>query len=170
MPIYNKDGTIFKLNGINPLMKFQDHWKGSVVRVSNFEFKEVVLKDPMFAVDDRIPEDVPIAAVIGVGVIKDTTLLYCLPMIFTEIEDDVYGEKHKIPTYGDKFTFEAVMVDYTGVSATFFCTLPQGDSLLSDSIFFVLKERQWWKLKDRTTDGDGTYFHCVLSDIQPSFV
>jgi hypothetical protein len=171
MPIFNKDGSQFKLHGINPLMKNQDHWRNSVVKVHGFDsIEEIVLKDPMLAIDGHIDDDTPVAAVAGVGVIKDTTLIYCLPMIFREIEDEVYNEKRKVPDYGDKFTFEAVQVEFNGIAITFFCNLPPEKVPMSGSILHVWKERQWWKLNNSSREGDGVYLFCVPSDQHPSFV
>lgn len=171
MPIFNKDGTPYKLQGVNPLMQEQDHWNESEkVEVHDvIAAEEVVMKDPTRVIPDHIPEDTPVAAVIGVGIVTDTTIIYCLPMVMKVVEDPVYGDKKMMPDYGDKFTFEGIMTDYNGVAASFFGRLPPDKTPLPGSILYVWKERQWWKVSETFPQDGGVQINCVVSDRHPSF-
>jgi hypothetical protein len=142
----------------------QEHWKDWVA-VHNIGAEEVVLKDPKLASD--LPPDEPVMAILGVGVIPDSIVIYCLPMVVREEVDPVYGEKRQVPGYGDQFTFEGIMTDYTGVTASFFCRLPTLP--LAGSILHVRKERQWWKVVNSFVRDDGIAIDCVPSDRHPSF-
>lgn len=171
MAIFNKDGTPYKLQGVNPLMEEQDHWHESekVVVHDFIAGEEVVLKDPKLATALPVPDDKPIVAVAGVGVVPDSIVLYCLPLIVIEEEDPVYGEKRKRPSFGQQFTFEGVMTDYSGVTASFFCHLPPDRVPLPGSVLHVRKERQWWKVNETFSQDGGVHINCVPSDRQMSF-
>lgn len=170
MPIRNKDGTLYTLRGVNPLMKDQEHGDGW--KVHYVETDPVVIDDPKMAIPDYVPEDAPVAAIVGVGVIADTEVLYCLPLI-TRIEEDVlYGQKKKIASWGEKFTFEAVKVNYSGLTVTFYAKLPSevSDRLTMGSILYVYKGREWWKINNTELSGEGIAIHCMPSDVKPSFI
>jgi len=170
MPIKNKDGTLFKLQGINPLMKEQDHWEGNEDwKIHHVEAEEVVIQDPKRMTPEGLPEDAPLPAIVGVGVIPQTELLYCLPLVVHEEEDPLYGQKKLISAWGEKFNFEAIRIDYTGLTATFFARVPQ-DKVTRGSIILVFRERQWWKVNGTEQSKDGINIYCIPSELKPSMI
>ncbi len=186
MPIRNKDGTLFKLQGINPLMKDQDHWEndeeGWQIHYVESEEDVVVRKEPSREAQRPLPqppnpipapkpkEPEPQRRADYSG--YDRLLLYCLPVTFTsEDVDPLYGQKKRIPIWGDKFNFEAVCIDSNGLTAVFFATLPDdvAGKLERGSILYVFKERQWWKINGTQREGDGVKIYCMPSPLKPSF-
>jgi hypothetical protein len=171
MVIKNNDGTVFKLQGINPLMKGQDRWEKSAWTVSYLP-NEIILKDPKRITPEGYLEEDAVPAISGV-VVPQTEVIYCKPL-FNKIEEDpVYGTKKILPMWGDKYSFEAIKTACNGITAIFFTRLPSDNisKLGRGSILYVFKEREWWKVQNtEPSEGDGFNIHCVLSDLKPSFV
>jgi hypothetical protein len=163
MPIYNKDGSVFKLQGVNPLMKEQDHWDEKW-EVHNPQTEDViVLPDPK-----RNPaSNAPI--MVGVGTLPQTDILYCLPLIQITEEDPLYGQQSIKTDWGEKFSFEAIQISATGLTASFYATL-SADRVPQGSIIYVYKERQWWKVNGVEAAEGGVNIHCMPTDLKPSFV
>ncbi len=154
-------------------MKEQDHWENDdkdwkVHYVDNQE--EVVVQDPKKQIPEGLPDNAPVPAIVGVGVVQQTELLYCLPLTYTVEEDPLYGQKKRIPAWGDKFKFEAIRTDYTGLTAVFFARLPPDyrAKLERGSIILVYKERQWWKINGTEDTEDGVTIYCIPSELKPS--
>jgi hypothetical protein len=169
MPIYNKDGSVYRIQGVNPLMKEQDHWsKEEKWEVHYPQTEEIVLTDPTreSLVVDEV-SDVP--TMVGVGVLPQTDILYCLPLVQSVDEDPLYGQQKVVTGWGDKFTFEAVQVGATGLTAVFFAKVPE-EKVAPGSIIYVYKERQWWKVNGIEKLEEGINIHCMPSENKPSFV
>lgn len=172
MTIKKKDGTPYKLKGINPLMKDQDHWDNTEWKVHYVEPEEIIIKDPKRIAPEGFMEEDPLPAIVGVGVISNKEIIYCLPSILITEEDPVYGQKIQKPGWGDKFSFEAIRLEYTGFTITFFARMPQEymDKLNRGSIILVFKQREWWKVNETELFEDGIKIYCVPSELKPSFV
>lgn len=170
MPIKNKDGSTYVIRGVNPLMIDQDHWSEGW-KVHYVETEVIILPDPKRKVYEEMFDVTQIPAIVGVGLVSQTEILYCLPIVTTIEEDPVYGQKKKITTWGDKFNFEAIRVDYTGVTASFFAKLPDDvvEKMMTGSIIYVFKERQWWKINGIEHFQDGINIYCLPSELKPSF-
>lgn len=167
MSIKNKDGSLFKLQKVNPLMKNQDHWKDEW-KVHYVETDPISVQDPKRIISDQISQDTPVPAIIGVGIVSQTEILYCLPLVIKIVEDELYNQKKKYTSWGDQFSFEAIKVDYTGITAVFFAKIP--NKLERGSIIYVYKERQWWKINGIESVEDGINIYCIPSDQKPSFI
>lgn len=171
MTIRNKDGTTFKLEGVNPLMKEQDHWKGEKWHVYHPEEEKIVLLDPKRSFTQDIGDDVEnvVTSMLGVGAIQQKEILYCMPLIVSYEEDPLYGQKKRKTDWGDKFSFEAVTIaSSTGLTATYFANLPT-EKVPEGSVILVFNERQWWKVGGIEIVEGGVHIHCVPTDIKVSF-
>jgi len=60
MVIKNRDGTVFKLKGPNPLMKSQEIWDKHSIKLINFNNKELFVeidsKNPIKEFEEDIPD------------------------------------------------------------------------------------------------------------------
>lgn len=122
MTIKNKDGSIFRLQGINPLMKNQDHWTDGW-KVYSADPDEIILPDPKLVCPEGYVEDEPLPAIVGVGVVSNKEIIYCKPLGSIIEEDPVYGQKSLKPFWGDQFSFEAIIIESTGLTITFFARM-----------------------------------------------
>jgi hypothetical protein len=167
MTIYNKDGSIFKIQGINPLMKDQERWKEKWVVYDVVD--KVTLPDPKrnFA---HVNEDDNFApSILGVGPIQQKDVVHCVPLIVTYEEDPLYGQKKKQTDFGEKFSFEAVTLNSNGLTAIFFANVP-AERVPQGSIIYVYNERQWWKVNGTEDAENGIHIFCIPSDLKPSLV
>lgn len=159
MAIFNKDGTPFRLRGVNPLMKDQDRWGEFVVH----GFEGLGAAEEVQSVPPKpAPESKPVVAV-SAGVV-----VHCLPAVVRVVEDPLYGQTRRVG-YGERFSFEAVPGVCTGVTAVFRARRSPGmPEIAPGSILYVFKERAWWKA-DSISAGDEFEIYCVPSDLKPSF-
>lgn len=167
MVIKNKDGTIFELNKVNPLMKEQDRWQNDWF-VHYVSSEEIVIKDPKRVIPEILSEEI-VPVVVGGGIVNPTEILYCLPLITRIEEDPIYNQSKQINSWGEKFSFEAVTIDYTGLTAVFLARVPE-KHIAVGSIIYVFKERQWWKVNGTEELEDGVKIYCVPSELKPSFI
>lgn len=154
-------------------MKDQDHWENDDDwKVHYVEPEEVIIQDPKRMAPEGYVEDEPLPAIVGVGVISNKEVLHCLPSILVVEEDPIYGQKTQKPGWGDKFSFEAIRLEYTGLTCVFFARMPQEymEKLSRGSIILVFRERQWWKINGTELSEDGVKIYCVPSEVKPSFV
>lgn len=173
MPIKNKDGTPYRIQGINPLMKGQDRWENEEGwKVHYVEPEVIIIKDPKRMAPEGYMEEEPLPAIIGVGVISNKEIIYCLPLVMNVEEDPLYGQKSYVSSWGDKFSFEAIKIEYNGMSISFFARMPEEymDKLTRGSIILVFRERQWWKIEETERSEDGIKIYCVPTELKPSFV
>jgi hypothetical protein len=169
MPIRNKDGNLFKLQGVNPLMSEQDRWDKETWIIHYVEPEKITVRG-----SKKISPETPEIETEPLPTTEpqQTEILYCLPLIVRVEEDPLYGQNKQIASWGDKFSFEAIRIEYTGLTAMFFTRLPPGavSQLARGSIIYVFKERQWWKINGIEESGDGLKIYCVPSELKPSFV
>ncbi len=148
-------------------MQEQDHWKEGWT-VHYVEPEQVIVKDPQREIPEGLPDNIQVTSIVGVGFVHQTEILYCKPLIITIDEDPVYGTKKKVTSWGDQFNFEAIRIDYTGLTATFFARLPNV-TIEPGSIILHFKERQWWKVNGVQPAEDGINIYCMPSELKPSF-
>lgn len=188
MPIKNKDGTVFKLRGPNPLMKEQNLWDATQFVLHNMKFKFVVamtdtIVTPMatdFKIRDEpsvekqpepeIVETVEPRIIQGKRPEEDIklTTCHCLPANINDVEDSIYGDRKRVFVYEQlSFIFEMVIVDQTDLDLRMWTTLSH---IGPGSIIYPQNsDRRWWRIQSRQVIKGGWLYDCVLSDYQPAF-
>lgn len=181
MPLTNKDGTPYELSKPNPLMLQQELEEGWI-RVHNFDKQEEILeykkkiKPPQTIVDEPIIEPKPlqeleteIPKVEPPKVIEEkrnVMFCYCLPAEIKYINDPLYNESRAVVKYGDKFTFEAIIINRSEMDYTLMTNV----LIPSNSIIYVRDDRRWWRaMKTTIQDSGGYWVSCVPSMEKPSF-
>ena len=130
MTIKNKDGTVFKISGPNPLMEDQTLWDSFTKH--NFEWSEeidkenkakvfeikqnkedVVFEEKKIVVEEPKEEPKIIEEVKEQKKISDhkTTQCFCLPAKIIEKKDELYEEAYQRIEYLDKFIFDTVLIE-----------------------------------------------------------
>jgi hypothetical protein len=171
MAIKRKDGTIFKLNGPNPIMKNQSFWDDETI-VHNLKHEEFVTSLEDIETEDIIVEikDVPLDQVetrkksIPREVHRET--IHCLPSIIKEFRDPLYDEVRTSISYGSKFTFEVATVTSSDISLTLWTN---SHNPPAGSILYIPDKKRWWKVTNTESSNDGFMIYCLPSDLQPSF-
>ena len=115
--IKKKDGTVYRLNSPNPLVSDQEFWaeKDEFI-IHNFDWDKTLteLGDflPSFplqkpeVIDPEVKEpeeEKPLY-------LENVVVIHCQPVIIKEHKDDLYDESYKKNQYGEKFTFEGIII------------------------------------------------------------
>jgi len=218
MAIKDKDGKIYVLRGPNPLLKSQQEWDKSKVRLFNIhnrheevvedfrnpveEFNSTVVDigqelklkqrerakviEPRKFIEEirempkeeptpvfRMPE--PEVPVLNVDpkmsrILKERGVEYwCAPAIGRKsITDDFYGSTYDIIEYGDKFVFDAIVIDQSDLELQFWCIKP----VTSQSVVYRKVKQggeRWWRVNDVEPKTGGWLAKAITSDSNPDF-
>lgn len=193
----NKDGTPYRLRGPDPIKSRQRLWDRAVVRLHNLKWAyrpfadgdlgEPAVTRPKPKAEPRpsprpepkpeiSPMDTPAPPEVVETLSSDDDILadipkvvvHCLPVVGrTEHKDDLYGQSYSKPRYGNKFAFEAVMLDEEELGVQLWTTATQ---VTVGSILYPMnRAKKWWRVTDRYEKTGGYVVTGVLSDFNPSF-
>ena len=226
MSIKNKDGSVYRLRGPNPIMRSQDVWEGFEIHNMNFESQTEnnnlpqikktnkinlgqVTIAPVEQPSESIKVDTPIyhepvvntpeqPDIVKVDVVPPPppsnpfvksqeeehiirptkinekllqyrkTILHCLPAKVKTVIDDLYMDRSFKVSYGQKFTFEVIIVDETDLSIVFWTHLENVERF--SIIYPQNNEKRWWKVDSVKSAPEGFFLRCLPSDDQPAFV
>ena len=94
------------------------------------------------------------------------TIIHCLPANVSIKEDSLYGDVKKIIKYGEKFTFDAVLLEITDFQISFWTNI----KIENESIIYPKNsDKRWWKIINSEVKFDGNIFHAKISSITPNF-
>jgi hypothetical protein len=150
MAIKKKDGSVYILEGPNPLVKTQTPWEVEKLVFHNFEWQETVFsfkkKAPKTEEKARaeekpavapqpapppIPKEAPPPEPapederkFDLPYIKYKVLSYCLPAKVKTQTDNLYGESWSKTSYGKKFVFPCVVINSTDFNLQFWTSDP----------------------------------------------
>ena len=105
--------------------------------------------------------------------LKNVVVIHCQPVIIKEHKDDLYDESYKKNQYGEKFTFEGIIIQREDFMILFWTNI----ELTKNSILYPSKYRdgvkfgdyRWWKVNDMREKSGGFVVQAVVSDYQPDF-
>lgn len=106
---------------------------------------------------------------------KDSVIFWCLPVVVDVQEDSLYGDVITTNKYGDKFTFEAIVIEKDDLEIKFWSNadLVSKGSIVYPSKYTYRKEEykdyRWWEIKEITEKGNGKLIYAILSTITPDF-
>lgn len=186
MVIKNKDGSVYKISGPNPLMDRQDFWNDFITH--NLDWLSEVAKDDTARIfkeykEEKIQEQLNIPTIKEENVkiekkpeqtekteknIKkyNPILCFCLPAKNIEKKDDLYDESYERTEYLDKFITEIVLLEKEDINIKIWC-----EKLLTKKtiIYPKNKDKRWWKISDIQNAPVGYYYIADISDYTPSF-
>ncbi len=190
MAIKDKDGTVYKLRGPNPIMTAQKKWDESKIVYYNME-KWTPIKD----VDEKIqsikpvleptkleippivhkepePERIsiePNQTVDRVAKIlaEKKIVFHCLLVTVKHFEDDFYGESNSRTVFGQKFDFPGILVKLDDLQIILWTDV----EIKEGSIIFPSKMemKRWWKIQEITPKSGGHLYSAIPSDVSPDF-
>jgi hypothetical protein len=199
MPIKNKDGSVYKLRGPNPLMKTQKKWEKSDFKLHNFDWKSEAVEnneeinpiDSDFEVNQEtnvvvepLPEPEP-------KIEPEENR----PKVVTSIKKDALppeeelspAMQNKIQAYclpalihNDSLYGETRVGRKYGTKFTFEAILMEhngfamlfwsGIQMEKGSIIYPqIKEKRWWKIIASEEKAGGFIYQLIPSDVQPDF-
>ena len=94
---------------------------------------------------------------------------YCAPAIGRKtFTDDFYGSTYDAIEYGDKFVFDAVIIDQSDLELQFWCIKP----VTAQSVVYrKIKQggERWWRINDVEQKTGGWLAKAITSDSNPDF-
>ena len=200
--IKKKDGTVYRLNSPNPLVSDQEFWseKDKFI-IHNFDWEKTLTElgdfmpsfplqkpsteviEPETEVKPIEPEVEPIEPEPETDsevdtkekplYLKNVVVIHCQPVITREHKDDLYDESYTKTQYGEKFTFEGIIIQREDFMILFWTNV----ELTKNSILYPSKYRdgvkfgdyRWWKVNDMREKSGGYVVQAVVSDYQPDF-
>jgi hypothetical protein len=178
MVIKNKDGSVYRLSSPNPLVKNQEKWEKNniILHNLNWEQKIIELNEPEEIIIEEKKEEIKkeeIKPKENKPELKNVVLMHCLPAIIKITKDDLYNETRSKINYGEKFTFEGVVIERGDFSIQFWTNI----DLAKNSIIYPTKYRdgtpfgdfRWWSVNEIKDKSDGKLITAVISGYQPHF-
>jgi hypothetical protein len=188
MALKNKDGTLFKATTQNPLMKIQNWINSDDLEFHNFIWEamtilgeesedvhvETTVDISSNAADSVLPKTKP-----QIQKFQNSITVNCLPVIWNNREDNLYGDSYKTKTYGQKFIFEAMVIERGDLAISLWTASilisSQGKVSIEDYIkpgsiiFPSFGDYRWWEIKELQPYKEGILIVAVATDFQPSF-
>ncbi|MCK9458584.1 MAG: hypothetical protein M0R80_03010 [Proteobacteria bacterium] len=192
MAIKNKDGSIYQLNKPNPLtdgqvwrdMVFYNcYWEGETVPDTTVKLPPKKFELPKIAAKEMEPLSKPEPvqplpeldkSEIPERVLKNIVSVYCLPAKIETEKDELYDEEREVVKYGEKFSFEAIMVERTDLYIKIWTRkiLPT-QSIIYPSVFvkgeIKFGDYRWWKVVEMEEKSGGYLVTSTPSELQPDF-
>lgn len=95
------------------------------------------------------------------------TVIHCMPADADVKIDDLYGERSVKIKYGNKFNFEAILIQEDDFNLRFWTHL---DKVTAYSILYPKnKDKRWWKVLETKKAPEGFFISCMPSDHHPNF-
>ncbi len=182
MAILNKDGSVYKLKGPNPLMLKQERWDPDKLVYYNFVWESIIIPDLKKNQPRSLPEPEEVKAIEPEEVISQPQLMplskpvapkstpkpvstiqvHCLPGNLKIYKDTLYNEIRTTISYGEKFIFEATVVERSDLKLVLW-----SERMISEGsiIYPQTGHARWWKV----TKSNSNQITCMPSDEQPSF-
>jgi hypothetical protein len=197
VPIKNKDGTVYRLSGPNPLARTQEWTPADKLIFHNFRWEPVsvsaeeitpVRRRESVPVQEELkvitPEPTPVAEPEVVPapepeptpapVARNQVVMHCVPAVISLNKDDLYGESYRRTTWGGKVTFEAIVTGEADLTLQFWTTY----GVTKGSVVFPARyvatgrgygEHRWWKITSVERKEKGFLCEAVPSDYTPDF-
>ena len=100
-------------------------------------------------------------------------IAHCLPTHEEIYIDNLYGEQRTKQTYGNKFTFEAIIIERGDLTMKFWTAapIPHGSIIYPSRYKNGIKfgEYRWWQIKTSEPKQEGTIYTCLPSALTPDF-
>ena len=197
MALRNKDGSIYKLQKPNPMMKYQNIWDNEKLILHNMKWISEKAEDKTevepIKSDIKVQENFiqelketkeqekePETVFERKTVIAEDTkkieeekpeiekiFVHCLPATIRTKTDELYGETYKTIQYGSPISFEAVLLQELDLTYSIWTDTDQIS--IGSVLFPKTNNKRWWKVKNKEQKANGWIINCVLSDYQPSF-
>lgn len=178
MVIKNKDGTIYKLSGPNPLMKEQNI-ENVPFLVHNFGQEEITEKDKNIDIpiltpktsqekpklEPKIEPKVELKSEPTVPKINYTQFA-CSPVIMRKRSDEFYNETYSTIEYLEPIIFNGVVLDQSDFEFKFWS---EQELTIGSILYPKTQEKRWWKIKSQQVEQKGWTYLCDISSQQPGF-
>ena len=161
-------------------MKVKDEYKdlSSIdTPVAITEDPEQIAKEPVVQPDPVVKTDSESKPSVRQH-LANTVHMHCLPVETISMEDSFYGDQFDRSSYGQKFTFESVMVEMGDLAMVFWTDIErvtEGSVVypfrkqVAPGRYQPLQQYRWWKVTEIEEKSPGFLVRAIASDLQPDF-
>jgi len=197
MTLYNKDGTVYKLNRPNPIMNNQDIWENYTLHnmkwdqethegkdivqpinsdikirdnfVEDLERTKQETQEPQVDLVERKSQIQPKVEIKTSSTQSqiEKTFFHCLPAEIREKKDHLYGDSYQTIQYGDPWSFEGVVIGENDLELTFWTDI--GNLTAGSIVYPKINGKRWWRVQKTEVKTQGWLVYTSPSDYQPSF-
>ena len=189
MAIRNKDGSIYKLRGPNPLMQNQDSWDHSKVELINFSQDSEKVTDPQnpakkFEQQHNVVDIGKKLKLEDIGKLVapvhpkeppkqppseiERRKIQFLAVVAIEhsTTDSLYGDVSRRIKYSAPTNFTGIILNQADIGIEFWTEFPiQPQSI----VFPQNQEQRWWRVTKIESRPSGVVAHGIPSDVNPDF-
>ena len=184
MAIKNKDGSVYRLKGPNPIMQGQEVWTDFVTHNMKWAaeiqesellpapkithektfFEELVETKEILPKEES--QEIAVAAESPTENLPKT-IIHCLPAIIKSRKDNLYDEEYKTIQYGQPFEFEAISVQEEDL----FIQLWTNATKVGQGAILYPKVglKRWWRVQEVAEKDGGSLLTALPSDYHPAF-
>lgn len=93
--------------------------------------------------------------------------IYCAPAIGINTHTDpLYGDSYNTTQYGEKYMFDAIVLDQSDLELSFWCL----QQLTPNSIVYQKgRGERWWRVQKTNPKTGGYVITALISDLNPDF-
>lgn len=187
MVLKNKDGSVYRLAGPNPLMNSQNLWNDQIA-IHNMQWDSQKVADATEPQEYEAPEtflsslekskdEIPVEKTpekppeIKRQELQNSDIekvfIHCLPATIREKKDALYGDSYKTIKYSNPTSFEGVILNQEDLVISIWT---DADIVGIGSILYPKTNcKNWWRVQDKQEKKNGWILTGVLSDYQPAF-
>lgn len=96
---------------------------------------------------------------------------FCAPVIGFKVHtDDLYGESYQTPQYGEKFLFDAIVIEESDMQLQFWCvrSISKG-TIIYRKTTKSMPDGRWWRIEKVESKSNGCLCIANISEINPDF-
>ncbi len=104
---------------------------------------------------------------------KNICIMHCLPAIIEEHKDELYDEVKRTMRYGEKFTFEAVVIQRSDLVMSFWTNIKLEErTIIYPKVYkdgTKFGDFRWWQISSMQEKSQGYLYETIVADYQPDF-
>lgn len=150
----------FQIRDIGREMGLEPEEEKAVV-INGSDFLDEMAEAPLEPQAETIRVSEKAAAVIQ----QHQTIFHCVPVEEAAIRDRISGRVRKHRRYGQKYTFDGVLLSENDLQIQFWAIR----DVPIQSVVLQQGEARWWRLTGREEKDKGFIYQGVVSEVNPSF-
>lgn len=132
--------------------------------------KSVPIKQFIEEINEPEPEDIVVESNHSTHLLKERGAeFFCAPVVDKRtFVDNLYGSSYQNFVYGDKYLFDAIIIDQSDLELQFWCVREIAEGSI---IYRKLKQggERWWRVNTVEQKTGGYLAKAVTSDTNPDF-
>lgn len=146
-----------------PPFDFVDELNSTKPIEEESETVTAIMEDP---VEEEEPQEINTSSKVAQIFRERGMEFYCAPVHQVTMSDDLYGTEYKMNRYGEKFIFDAVVIDENDLEIVYWCVKKM---TVGSVIMPKKRESRWWRVEEVEPKSGGFITKALPSDVNPDF-